>query len=728
MSPPTPLTIQHDPWLLLLATCVAWVAFVLGLDLAQRRRGFGGRLALGWTAGGALALGTGIWAAHFVGLLALQLPLIVTFDRWRTFAAWALALGCAGLALSWSVAGPGRAWHRLLRAVVLAAGVTAMVRTGLSGLSLSPAPRWSPAWQAGLGLYAVAGCAIALALFERAPDPRSRTRALGGRLLGATVLAGLLCGFHLLTVLGAGLQDELRTLRLDGLPHEGLAVMVGLAVLLLLTLTLCTSLLDQRMAERQSVLTDSLQATNEELARAMLHDVLTDLPNRLLLEQRLTEGVGRADASGRRLAVLFIDLDGFKPVNDLYGHGAGDQVLRTVARRLKTDLREGDTVARVGGDEFVLLAHDLADADAALALGQRMLRRLQESLRVDERDVRVDAAIGIALYPDHGPAARLLGAADTAMYEAKRGGGGRIVFFAPSMEVDARDQMELLGDLRRALEDPSASGLMLHYQPKVRAIDGTLIGLEALLRWQHPRRGWVSPLQFVNLAERSGLIDRLGDWVIREACAQLATWRALGLVVRVAVNLSVLQLRDVGLPSRVRARLEEHQLPAGQLMFEITESTAMQDVEATLHILDALAALGTELSIDDFGTGYSSLSYLRRLPVRELKIDRSFVRDLDEGDERQRADARAIVEAVVRLAHALGLHVLAEGVETPAQRQVLVQLGCDELQGYLFARPVAGETLTRWAVGEDCPPALRIDPGVAAATGTPPGQGVLATV
>jgi EAL domain-containing protein (putative c-di-GMP-specific phosphodiesterase class I) len=291
------------------------------------------------------------------------------------------------------------------------------------------------------------------------------------------------------------------------------------------------------------------------------------------------------------------------------------------------------------------------------------------------------------------------------MYEGKRAGGGRAIFFAAQMEIDARAQMELQRDLRRAIEQPERGELCLHYQPKVSAPDGRVTGVEALLRWRHPERGDIGPADFVPVAERFGLIDRLGQWVIEEACRQIVVWQQQGLRLRVAVNLSMHQLREAGLAERVRVLLGRHGLTPGCLMFEITESVAMDDSDATGQALDALAVLGTELSVDDFGTGYSSLAYLRRLPSRQLKIDRSFVKDLESC-----RDALAIVEAVIRLAHALGLAVVAEGVETTAQRDLLRQLQCDEFQGFLFARPVPGETVARWALEADRPPLLYFEP------------------
>jgi EAL domain-containing protein (putative c-di-GMP-specific phosphodiesterase class I) len=296
------------------------------------------------------------------------------------------------------------------------------------------------------------------------------------------------------------------------------------------------------------------------------------------------------------------------------------------------------------------------------------------------------------LYPEHGHHAKMIANADAAMYAAKRAGGSTYAFFEPRMELDAREQLALQNDLRHAIE---RNELQLYYQPKIHGKSGQITGVEALLRWQHPVRGFVSPGLFIPVAERFGLIGAIGNWVIDEACRQMSEWRKQGLRMRVAVNLSVHQLRQDDLVQRVRIAVDHFRVDPALLIFEITESVAMEDTQETLRAFSQLANAGVSLSIDDFGTGYSSLSYLRKLPARQLKIDQSFVQDLDGSP-----DALAVVDAVIKLAHALGLHVVAEGVETARQRDILLKLQCDELQGYLFARPMASRLLTLWAMGE----------------------------
>jgi diguanylate cyclase (GGDEF)-like protein len=444
------------------------------------------------------------------------------------------------------------------------------------------------------------------------------------------------------------------------------------------------------MQARANDLAQSLQSANTELQQLAFRDALTGLPNRLLFDDRVNVAVERCTRDGSQLAVLFVDLDGFKPVNDSFGHRFGDEVLCEMARRLAAQARATDTVARVGGDEFVLLLEGNPDTTAAAQIAQRILDSITQPVVGSAHEVRLSCSIGIAMFPSDGPRDQLLAHADAAMYAAKRGGGTGYAFFELHMNAGVREQIELQRDLRAALE--RGGELQLHYQPKVSSDRNVITGVEALARWQHPTRGMLSPGVFIPVAERFSLINALGNWVIDEACRQIVAWRDEGLRIRVAINLSVHQLRQDDLVPHVKKTLRKHMMDPTQLIFEVTESVAMEDTEGTLRTFEQLGEIGVKLSIDDFGTGYSSLSYLRQLQVSQLKIDQSFVRDLENS-----ADARAIVQAVVGLAHALNLSVVAEGVETAAQRDVLTSLKCDELQGFLYAKPMTAEQMGAWA-------------------------------
>ncbi|HEX8988291.1 MAG TPA: EAL domain-containing protein [Rhodocyclaceae bacterium] len=412
------------------------------------------------------------------------------------------------------------------------------------------------------------------------------------------------------------------------------------------------------------------------------HDNLTGLANRTLLHDRIAQSIAFARRSGRSVAVMLLDLDHFKHVNDAFGHSAGDDLLKEVANRLRACVRESDTVARLGGDEFVIVLSDLSDADDVDAIAQKITDALKEPVHVGQREAYVGASIGISLYPrdgEHGET--LLRNADIAMYRVKEHGRNSVRRFSPDMANMAVERIDMEGALRRAIERQE---LLLHYQPKIDLATRRIIGAEALVRWQHPLIGLVHPNEFIPLAEETGLVVPLGAWVMREAMRQQVAWQKAGLpALKLAINLSARQFRLENLPDIVSEALAEAGADARSFVFELTESMVMQDAERALTAMHSIKNLGIALSLDDFGTGYSSLSYLRRFPIDEVKIDRSFVRDVHSN-----ADDAAIAAAVVALARTLGLKVVAEGVEMEEQVLVLERLGCDQVQGYFFGRPL----------------------------------------
>ena len=445
-----------------------------------------------------------------------------------------------------------------------------------------------------------------------------------------------------------------------------------------------------------------LEASLERLTTRFGESQLTDLPgvvSRAQFDDALDDAVSACDHGHGELTVMFLNLDNFNTVNDSHGYEAGDGVIAEIAQRVTRAAGPEVTVARMGADELLLLCP--RDVRAAGALAMKLVREVAQPMRVVGRQqVTLSCSIGLASYPRDGARPRLVGHASSAMRCVKLAGGGDYMVFEPRMAADTRDQAELLHDLRHAVANGE---LELYYQPKVRANGLRVTSAEALLRWHHPVRGLVSPAVFIPIAERYGLIGAIGHWVIEEACRQAAEWRDSGLRMRVAINISATQLRADDFVDRLTAVLKSHRLKPGRFTCEITESVAMEDTQATQRAFDRLRRAGLRVSIDDFGVGQASLSYLRRLPAAELKIDASFVRDLEQG-----AESRSIVEAVVRLAHALKLRVVAEGVETEGQAELLIKMGCDELQGYLFAKPMPARAVMLWARGQDDPPHPRI--------------------
>ncbi len=418
------------------------------------------------------------------------------------------------------------------------------------------------------------------------------------------------------------------------------------------------------------------------------YDTLTGLPNRMQWISRAEQALAFARRHQMRLGVLFLDLDNFKTINDTLGHPTGDRLLSAVAARLSETLRDEDVLARIGGDEFVVLLPELARPDDAATVARKLIASLTAPFQIDGQDLTISTSVGIALYPGNGADVdTLLKHADTAMYGAKNEGRNDYRFFTPDMNSRAYTRLKLENALRRALE---RGELVLEYQPQWAMPEQRLIGVEALLRWNHPERGRVPPVEFIPLAEETGLIHSIGDWVLREACRQQAAWLADGLPpLTVAVNISALQFRKPGFLARVREIITRSGTAPGHLELELTESALMQPTREIEEQLASLRNMGVGLALDDFGTGYSSLSYLKRLPLTHLKIDRSFVCDLP-GD----AEDAAIAAATLSIARDLGLAVVAEGVETEAQRDFLLERQCRVMQGFLFARPLPADEIT----------------------------------
>ena len=440
--------------------------------------------------------------------------------------------------------------------------------------------------------------------------------------------------------------------------------------------------------------TQGLETANKQLRHLATHDVLTGLPNRVLMEDRIGQCIALADRQNQTFAVIVLDLDRFKVVNDSFGHRVGDELLSEVAQRLKSVVREIDTVARLGGDEFVLIITQSPERDAAQTVARRIIEVMQAPARLAGVEIHTSASVGIAFYPqDASNMETLVAHADAAMYYAKQQGRNNFQCFLPRMNTSTQEKVKLESDMYVALEQKQFE---LYYQPKVNTATGVMHGAEALLRWTHPVHGVIPPSTFIPIAEESGLIGALGAWVVREACRQARAWQLAGLPsLRVAVNLSASQFRQGDIVAIIRDALDAAGLEARFLEVELTESVVMSDPEESIAILEKLSTMGVLVSIDDFGTGYSSMSYLRRFPIDKIKIDRAFI-----SEAMSRPDDASIVRAIVSLAHNLRLKVVAEGVESTDQLEFLKTLGCDQYQGYHYSAALPASQFEALALSE----------------------------
>jgi len=435
---------------------------------------------------------------------------------------------------------------------------------------------------------------------------------------------------------------------------------------------------------------DEVLRQHQDNLQVLAHfDSLTQLPNRALYYDRLSQALLQATRTTQKVAVMFVDLDHFKDINDTSGHRIGDLLLKDVAERLQKIVRASDTVARMGGDEFTVLLPNLEDPDNVSPVAQKILKNISEVYRVEGNEIYITASVGITIFPNDGQTVdELLKNADTAMYHAKNNGRNVFQFYSQEMNVKMMNRLDLQNSLRHALERKE---FILYYQPRVNIVDRSVSSMEALIRWSHPEKGMIMPDRFIPMTEETGMIVPIGEWVIRAACLQIIKWQGKGIpLFPVAVNVSAYQLRRPNFVETVTGILEETGVSPDSLEIELTESAIMQDVDFTIKMLKAFKSLGIMISIDDFGTGYSSLSQLKRFPIDSLKIDRSFIANITTN-----ADDRAIVIAIISMAHSLGLNIIAEGVETEAQLALLSEQGCQEMQGYLFSKPLPPDLLEK---------------------------------
>jgi len=669
---------SYDPVLVTLSIGVATLAGYAALDLADRVHATQRAQAWTWLAAGAVVMGSGIWAMHFIGMLALMLPITMNYLVAPTALSWLMAVIGSAAALSLSYRASFERWAWAAASILMAAAIVSMHYTGMYAMQISPGIVYSPIWVAFSIVVSVLGSAAALGLSVVLRDPGQRLQ-IAKKIAASLLMGAAISGMHYSGMAAADFPGTSVSNVTGGVDTSWLAVLISSLSLLLLASTLLAAALDRRLESRTANLVASLRKANDQLRYSSFYDELTDLANRRMLDKRLALEIADAERAGRGFAVFYIDLDGFKLLNDNLGHHVGDTVLAEAAHAMRRVTRDVDTVARIGGDEFVIVANSRSI--------ERLAGRLLAAIRQAASGAPgLSASIGWARYPDHGVTAEtLIIAADRAMYSAKKNGKNGYAGYHPDMAESARDEFVLQSELASAIKSRQ---IVVYYQPKYTVSDQMLSGAEALVRWLHPEHGLIAPDRFIPAAERSGWIEALENCVLDTVCADIREWLDAGLAVpRISVNLSAARVGNPQVPGDVQQCLARYRLPAHQLMFEITESVAIQGMLEAVQTLKQFAQMGVDVALDDFGTGHSSLSYLEKLPIQQLKIDRSFISALDSS----RSQQAAIVRSIVALAHNLGLGVVAEGVETEEQLRYIAELECDEMQGFLFSQAVPAE-------------------------------------
>jgi diguanylate cyclase (GGDEF)-like protein len=665
------ITQQHDIRLVGAAGLICFFACFTCINMLWRSNAHKSLASVAWLTGAALVFGTGVWTTHFVAMLAFESNLLVGYDAVET--GTSLIVDCAGaFAAFWIfMRSHGRPVHSMVAGVILGGSVGLMHFMGMDAMRFHGIATLDKS-------YVVAAILVGMALSGPALIVAGQLEHSSQRLWGALLLVLAIVGLHFTGM--TALSVEPMDVPIDSGLMFGTLLMafavVGTAGMILVLSLLC-SFMDQYLTWR----TVREQGSLEHMAH---HDGLTGLPNRLAFGHALESIMHDAERQSAECAVLCFDLDRFKLVNDLFGHQVGDGVLTAVAARLRSLTRPADAVARISGDEFVVAMAPSTNPDAAGLMAARLVDALAEPMMVAGQQVCIGVSIGISMYPSDGiDAGDLLRNADMALYQAKRDGRGTHRFFELRMNEKLRNRQHLEMELRRAIE---VEEFELYYQPLVDTRGQRIIGYEALIRWNHPERGLVSPADFIPIAEESGLIVNLGRWVLETACQEAALWPD---DMQVSVNVSPLQIQKPDLVDSVADILSRTGLAPHRLELEMTESVLIHHPEQALDTLTRLKALGLRLSLDDFGTGYSSLSYLRRFPFNKIKIDRSFIQTLGEDGE-----SGVLARSIVALGHGLGLQVTAEGVETVEQYRFLEKESCNQVQGYFFGKPQPAGKLT----------------------------------
>lgn len=674
------LNISWDPVLIAISYLVAFIASFVALDSAGKIPLSSRKAALFWRIAGGVTLGIGIWSMHFIGMLSMQMPMMMSYDLWLTLASLGVAVIASATALNIAVAGKKLSPFRLIFATaILSAGVVSMHYIGMAALMLDGSIIWDRRLVGLSVVIAVVASGTALWLAFRLRDKHKGVFI--NRILAAFIMGAAICAMHYTGMSAAQFQEMAHTLP-GGIGELGLSIWVSVTTLCLLGVMLIISLIDSH--RRTSRLTDNLHQLNRQLELQARFDALTGLANRHQMDLRMQDCLRSALLSKKPFAVIFLNVDHFKRVNDTWGHSVGDELLITVAQRITARLTREMTLARLGGDAFILLVPE-CDDDRLNALVTALLEDVRRPLSVCGHTLSTTISAGVSLYPPDGETLHELKLkADAALHRVKEEGRNGWAIYRAEMSTAIPAKPGFLQELSQALERDQFE---LWYQPTWHAGEKTIHGFEALLRWRHPEQGVVLPNLFIPSLEQTGLIIPVGNWAIEAACRQLHFWTEQGFSQwTLSLNLSPIQFEQPDIFQIISSMLEKYSLSPSRLILEVTESTALKNLDRSIELLNAFNHAGIVVSIDDFGTGYSNLLMLSVLPAKELKIDRSFVTSMLENEKSYK-----LVETIISIARTMEMNVVAEGIETEEQQAVLTRLGCDYLQGYLFSRPLPAE-------------------------------------
>jgi diguanylate cyclase (GGDEF)-like protein len=639
-----------------------------------------------WLIASAITVGTGIWATHCIGMLAYKLPIHTALSPLLVFLAWIFSALAAGVSLKVATIKTLNSYQFIISTFAISTSLVLTPYIIIKSIVVTPHVEFNLILVMITMMMSVSAAIVMISTLNWLRNRKfevSLTPNISSALfISSSLIIMQYCSMSS-TIFA---NNSVSIISNTTLSTEMLALLIALGAVGLVLASFVSTLFYFNLDQGKLSLNINLNESNHnELTRLAMVDTLTQLPNRRYFQYHLEIATHRVSRSNHSLAIAFIDLDGFKRINDIFGHQTGDHLLIAVASRLSTAIRGCDMVARLGGDEFVALIDEVRSDEEIVPIVERIIKSLHKTFNINQHEINISASVGIAVAPRDGDMAKLMLRADTAMYRAKSDGKNQYRFYDSAIELAAEQLNIMQKDLRHAL---TKHEFKLYFQPKIDALTHQIVGLEAFIRWHHPSKGEISPNTFLAAAEHLGIANKIGDWVIEETCRTLHRLRTQSVHLPIAINLSAQQFRNKNLVKNILKTLKRFDLPTTCLMFEITEATAINNAELVESLLTDFQVADIKISMDDFGTGQSSLAYLQTVKVSELKLDRVFTKDILADRQSQ-----AIVGAIVKLAHAIGLKVVAEGVETQEQFKLLIELGCDQLQGYYISHPVTEEQL-----------------------------------